>query len=122
MSRPCPADSEGRMTAEAADTIIEAAKRASAVAIGPGLGRSDGTREIVRILLDRLDVPVVLDADGLWALAGHLEWVFSRDAGTVLTPHAGELGASSAGRRTGCPHTGWTLSRAALTMSVRPCS
>jgi hydroxyethylthiazole kinase-like uncharacterized protein yjeF len=92
MSRPCPADVEGRMTAEAADTIMEAAKRAGAVAIGPGLGRSDGSRELVRILLDRLDVPVVLDADGLWALAGHLEWVFSRDAGTVLTPHAGELG------------------------------
>jgi hypothetical protein len=34
----------------------------------------------------------VLDADGLWALAGHLDWVFSRDAPTVLTPHAGELG------------------------------
>ncbi|HYM63964.1 MAG TPA: NAD(P)H-hydrate dehydratase [Gaiellaceae bacterium] len=92
MSRPCPADDEGRMTAAAADTIMEAAKRAGAVAIGPGLGRSEGTHELVRILLDRLDLPVVLDADGLWALAGHLEWVFSRDAGTVLTPHAGELG------------------------------
>jgi ADP-dependent NAD(P)H-hydrate dehydratase / NAD(P)H-hydrate epimerase len=92
MSRACSADDEGRMTPEAADTIMAAAKRARAVAIGPGLGRSDGTRALVRILLDRLDVPVVLDADGLWALAGHLDWVFSRDAGTVLTPHAGELG------------------------------
>ncbi|MGI8607241.1 MAG: NAD(P)H-hydrate dehydratase, partial [Gaiellaceae bacterium] len=92
MSCPCPADDEGRMTAEAAETIMEVAKRAGAVAIGPGLGRSDGTRALVRLLLDRLEVPVVLDADGLWALAGHLEWVFSRDAGTVLTPHAGELG------------------------------
>jgi NAD(P)H-hydrate epimerase len=91
MSKPCPADGDGRMTADAADTILEAAKRAGAVAIGPGLGRSDETRELVRILLDRLEVPVVLDADGLWALAGHLEWVFSRDAATVLTPHAGEL-------------------------------
>ena len=34
----------------------------------------------------------VLDADGLWALAGHLDWVFARDTPTVLTPHAGELG------------------------------
>ena len=47
---------------------------------------------LVGFLLDRLDKPVVLDADGLWALAGHLDWVFSRDAPTVLTPHAGELG------------------------------
>jgi hydroxyethylthiazole kinase-like uncharacterized protein yjeF len=92
MSRPCPSDEEGRMTAAAADTIFEAAEKAKAVAIGPGLGRTDGTRELVKVLLDRLELPIVLDADGLWALAGHHDWVFSRDAPTVLTPHAGELG------------------------------
>jgi NAD(P)H-hydrate epimerase len=48
-------------------------------------------RAVVRELLERLDRPVVLDADGLWALAGHLDWVFAREAPTVLTPHAGEL-------------------------------
>jgi NAD(P)H-hydrate epimerase len=62
------------------------------VALGPGLGRTEGSRALAGFLLDRLDVPVVLDADGLWALAGHLDWVFSREAPTVLTPHAGELG------------------------------
>ena len=36
--------------------------------LGPGLGRSDGTRDLVRILLERLPVPVVLDADALWEL------------------------------------------------------
>jgi hydroxyethylthiazole kinase-like uncharacterized protein yjeF len=92
MSRPCPADEAGRMAPEGAEAILEATEKAKAVAIGPGLGRSAGTQEVVRILLDRLEVPVVLDADGLWALTGHLEWVFSRDAPTVLTPHAGELG------------------------------
>jgi NAD(P)H-hydrate epimerase len=91
MTRPCP-DEDGRMTAEAADEILEAAKRAGAVALGPGLGRTDGTRALVGFLLDRLDKPVVLDADGLWALTGHLDWVFARDVPTVLTPHAGELG------------------------------
>lgn len=80
------------MTPEAADVVLEAAERAGAIALGPGLGRTEGTRALVGFLLDRLDKPVVLDADGLWALAGHLDWVFSRDAPTVLTPHAGELG------------------------------
>jgi len=88
---PSPCDEEGRLTAEAAELVLEAASRAGAVALGPGLGRSDGTRELVRVLLERLELPVVLDADGLWALAGHLDWVFSRHAPTVLTPHAGEL-------------------------------
>jgi NAD(P)H-hydrate epimerase len=91
MTRPCP-DEDGALTPEAADEILAAAERAGAVALGPGLGRTDGTRALVGFLLDRLDKPVVLDADGLWALSGHLDWVFSRDAATVLTPHAGELG------------------------------
>jgi NAD(P)H-hydrate epimerase len=90
MTRPCP-DEDGRLTAAAAEAILELAARADAVALGPGLGRSEGTRELVRTLLERLELPVVLDADGLWALAGHLDWVFARDRPTVLTPHAGEL-------------------------------
>ncbi len=84
-------DEDGLLTGEAAEVVLEAAAKANALAIGPGLGRSDGTRELVRVLLDRVELPVVLDGDGLWALAGHLEWVFSRDAPTVLTPHTGEL-------------------------------
>ena len=90
MSRPC-ADEDGVMTMDAADAILEAAEKATAVAIGPGIGRTDAVRALIGYLLDRLDKPIVLDADGLWAVAGHLDWIFSRDAPTVLTPHAGEL-------------------------------
>jgi NAD(P)H-hydrate epimerase len=90
MTRPCP-DDEGALTPAAADEVLDAAERAGAVAIGPGLGRAGGTQMLVGLLLDRLDRPVVLDADGLFALAGHLDWVSSREAPTVLTPHAGEL-------------------------------
>lgn len=97
MTRPCP-DEDGVMTLDAVDAILEAAERAGAVAIGPGLGRTDKSRALVAYLLDRLDKPIVLDADGLWALVGHLDWVFSRDAPTVLTPHEGEL-ASLLGRK-----------------------
>lgn len=67
--------------------VEEAAERAGAVAIGPGLGRGEDQRALVRRLLDRLDVPVVLDADALDGLEP-----FERDASTVLTPHEGELG------------------------------
>jgi ADP-dependent NAD(P)H-hydrate dehydratase / NAD(P)H-hydrate epimerase len=91
ITRPCP-DEGGTMTAAAADAILGASEKAGAVALGPGLGRTEGTRGLVGFLLDRLDKPVVLDADGLWAAAGHLDWIFQREASTVLTPHAGELG------------------------------
>jgi len=86
VKRPLPEDASGRLLPRAADAVLEAAERASAVAVGPGLGRSDGTRELVRLLLERLDRPVVLDADALWELEP-----FERRAPTVLTPHSGEL-------------------------------
>jgi NAD(P)H-hydrate epimerase len=90
MTRSC-ADDDGHLSPLGAEVILEAAGRTRAVALGPGLGRTEGAKELVRILLERLEVPVVLDADGLWALVGQLGWVFARDAPTVLTPHAGEL-------------------------------
>lgn len=89
VKRPLPEDSAGRLLPRAAEGVLEAAERASAVALGPGLGRSEGTHDLVRLLLERLDLPVVLDADALW----ELEPFEGRSAPTVLTPHAGELAA-----------------------------
>jgi NAD(P)H-hydrate epimerase len=86
VKRPLPEDSSGRLLPRASDAVLSAAEKADAVAIGPGLGRSDGTVELVRILLEQLDLPVVLDADALWELEP-----FARAAPTVLTPHSGEL-------------------------------
>jgi ADP-dependent NAD(P)H-hydrate dehydratase / NAD(P)H-hydrate epimerase len=86
VKRPLPEDASGRLLPRAADIVLELAERAGAVALGPGLGRSDGTRDLVRTLLERLPVPVVLDADALWRLDP-----FERAGATVMTPHAGEL-------------------------------
>ncbi|MBA2475157.1 MAG: hypothetical protein H0V40_04270, partial [Actinobacteria bacterium] len=86
VKRACPEDDEGRLTEAAADVVLELAERAGAVAIGPGLGRSDGTRALVGRLLRELEVPVVVDADALFELEPS-----DRVAPTVLTPHAGEL-------------------------------
>jgi ADP-dependent NAD(P)H-hydrate dehydratase / NAD(P)H-hydrate epimerase len=62
-----------------------AAGRASALALGPGLGRDQ--KPLVRKLLAETQLPAVVDADGLHELEP-----FDRDAATVLTPHSGELG------------------------------
>ena len=66
------------------------AQRGGALVLGPGLGSSDGARGLVGSLVGSA-VPLVLDADGLNALAGEIETLASRGCGTVLTPHAGEL-------------------------------
>jgi ADP-dependent NAD(P)H-hydrate dehydratase / NAD(P)H-hydrate epimerase len=71
---------------DAVEVVLRASERARAVAIGPGLGRGDARRALVRELLQRLDVPVVVDADGLFELEP-----VERSAPLVLTPHAGEL-------------------------------
>lgn len=70
----------------AAETILAEAARADAVALGPGLGRSPEAAELVRQLLERLELPVVVDADALFGLEP-----VARRYPTVLTPHAGEL-------------------------------
>lgn len=62
-----------------------------ATVLGPGLGRAEETVDAVRELV-REPVPLLLDADGLFALEAQLELLVGRDAATVLTPHEGELG------------------------------
>jgi len=69
------------------ETVLRAAERADAIALGPGIGRETHVYAAVRELLERLDVPMVVDADALFGLKP-----VDRTAPTVLTPHAGELG------------------------------
>jgi ADP-dependent NAD(P)H-hydrate dehydratase / NAD(P)H-hydrate epimerase len=84
--------SEGRLGPESLDAIAELTERAAAVVLGPGLGRSDEAFELARALVGRIQAPLLIDADGLNALAGRLETIAARNAPTVLTPHDGELG------------------------------
>jgi NAD(P)H-hydrate epimerase len=83
---PCPED-DGAISPRAIEPIAEFASKAGAIALGPGLGRSAGAKEVVRRLLADIDRPAVVDADGLHGLDP-----FERRAPTVLTPHEGELG------------------------------
>lgn len=62
------------------------------LAIGPGLGRSAATGALVRKIVQKCPLPLVIDADGLFALAGHVELLATRPVGTtILTPHPGEM-------------------------------
>jgi hydroxyethylthiazole kinase-like uncharacterized protein yjeF len=87
VKRPLPEDGGGLIAAEAADDVLELVAKAGALAIGPGLGRSEGTLQVVRRVLAEAAVPAVVDGDALFPLEP-AEWPASR----VLTPHSGELG------------------------------
>ena len=69
--------------------VLKRMRPCDAVLVGPGLGLDAG--ELVREIVPRLERPLVLDADGLNALAGHTELLNERNAPTVLTPHEGEF-------------------------------
>lgn len=87
------AGADGGLGEAAATEVLEVAGRFRAVAVGPGLGRTPGTGAVVRRLVAEIAGPVVVDADGLHALAGHLDLLRSRAVPAVLTPHAGEYAA-----------------------------
>lgn len=91
MSVPLP-DRDGALQPEAADLVRQRAGRADAVVLGPGIGREPQTVDLCRELARTLEVPMLLDADGLNAHAERLEQLAGRPAATVMTPHAGELG------------------------------
>ena len=69
---------------------VRAAGRVQAWVVGPGMGTDDEAAERLAAVLAS-DVPVLVDADGLTLLAARKE-LLARDAPTLLTPHAGELG------------------------------
>jgi NAD(P)H-hydrate epimerase len=91
MTRGLP-DEGGALTPAGSQAVLAASSRGGAMALGPGLGRSEGALELARALAREAPVAMVLDADGLNAHAGRLGDLSRRDAPTVLTPHAGELG------------------------------
>ena len=97
---PLP-DEGGKLSEAAIPDILERLPRMDAILIGPGLGQSEGTYQVVKAILEAAKCPVVLDADGINVMAAHKDILRGRTNPTVLTPHAGEfarLGGNPADR------------------------
>lgn len=91
MSEALPETGAGTIALEAADAISVLAAVRDAVALGPGLGLESETQEAARRLVSDLPQPMVIDADALSALAGHLDVLARRRGPRCLTPHPGEM-------------------------------
>lgn len=87
---PMP-DADGMLSSAAITQIAEVLPRMDAVLIGPGLGQSDETRQVVFWLLQNYSGPVIVDADGINVLHSHTDVLRGRNGVTVLTPHSGEF-------------------------------
>jgi len=88
---PLPETRSGALGARAIDAVLARAESADTIVLGPGLGLAAGTVRAVRTMVAELCHPLVLDADGLNALAGKPEMLKRRSGTTVITPHPGEL-------------------------------
>lgn len=92
MTLPVADTGDGHMDGSALEELLRQAETADCVVLGPGLGRHSESRALVAGFISRSRTALVLDADGLGALAGRLGSLKKRTAPTVLTPHTGELG------------------------------
>ena len=101
MPFPLP-DREGMLSYKALHGAQEKLESCDVLALGPGLGRSEAVTRLVCRLLSTAEQPVVLDADGINALAGHMDVLDARRGRvTILTPHDGEFARIGGNLETG---------------------
>lgn len=76
---------------EALAYILTLLPKMDAVLMGPGMGCNDRTFAIVENVLNEFSGPVILDADGINVLSGHIDILRGRTGATIITPHEGEF-------------------------------
>lgn len=82
---------EGSLCLKNREKLLELSGRVDMVVMGPGLSLAQETQELIRELAARIEKPLLIDGDGITALAGQSEILRRRQAPTILTPHPGEM-------------------------------
>jgi hydroxyethylthiazole kinase-like uncharacterized protein yjeF len=91
MTEPLPETAAKTIGLKARARLNDLATRRDAVTLGPGLGLDEDTQALARDLVAECARPMVVDADALTALSGHLDRLRMAPAGRCLTPHPGEM-------------------------------
>lgn len=91
MTEPLEETDAGTISPRALERIDALARNKTVVALGPGIGRHPETTEFVHALVERIRLPIVIDADGLNAFQGAVEKLNGSAHPLVLTPHPGEM-------------------------------
>ncbi len=87
---PLP-DREGKLSIDALSEILRRLDTATACLLGPGLGRSADLDALIPAVLEHCRCPLVLDADGINAVAKHIDVLRGVACPLILTPHEGEF-------------------------------
>jgi ADP-dependent NAD(P)H-hydrate dehydratase len=88
---PLPEDSAGRVSAKAIDALLDATVDNDAMAFGPGMGITNGLRQILETLIQQENLRLLVDGDGLTNLSKLKGWPAKRRTQVILTPHPGEM-------------------------------
>ena len=88
---PLPSNGNGRFSRTGLPDVLDRLPDMDACLIGPGMGRCYDTEELVYGVLEAASCPVLLDADGINVLAGHIDRLDKVSCPVVLTPHEGEF-------------------------------
>jgi NAD(P)H-hydrate epimerase len=91
MTEPLPETPKQTLSLRAFSSIVRLCENKRAVIIGPGLGTLKETQSLILKLIRTLDLPIVLDADGLTALATQPKTLPIKNRSLMLTPHPGEM-------------------------------
>jgi NAD(P)H-hydrate epimerase len=91
MTEPLPETPKQTLSLRAFSAIVRLCENKKAVIIGPGLGTFKETQSLVLKLIRTLDLPIILDADGLTALAIQPKMLPTTNRSLILTPHPGEM-------------------------------
>lgn len=71
--------------------MVELLNKCDAVGFGPGVGNNEEAYNLLCNVIENIDVPIVIDADGINVMAGHIEKFVKWNKEIVITPHLGEM-------------------------------
>ena len=91
MTFPLPETKTGKLSSLAFSKIKHALNNTDVLVIGPGLDNHQSTYALVRRIVKTFNLPMVIDADALNALKGHLELLKEHKGKVILTPHVKEM-------------------------------
>ena len=91
MTLPLKETKEQTLDVSAYDQIKKILPRFHAIAVGPGLSTHPPTQKFILKIISSVKQPLVIDADGLNALPGHLKILTKIKNTKILTPHSGEM-------------------------------
>lgn len=91
MTLPLPQTPDTSLSQQGYEKIMSFCESMAVVAMGPGIGRNTDTSELIKKLITHLRIPMVIDADAIFALASSPDVLKHKKAPAVITPHPGEM-------------------------------